>query len=323
MKVILTGITGNLGYEIALDLLERGFDIVPVVRSEKKLKFLELPYNFKEVIYNDLLSPEKIQFNGNADCIIHCAGIVHFLNSGQANEKMMMKVIDLARFLKTPLYFISTAFVYKPNNEYRNFNNSYEKDKWQSEQILIKAGIPYGIFRPSILVGNSRTGKIQNFSGHYFVVQAFLSAINNSAKMGLKFRFPRLLGKDNLVTIDQVAKGIGQAVTEGRREILFLTNPSPPTFDLVFTKTLEYFKLGNQVEFLNCSFKEFGDLKLTDEEKKFYQLGLHFSPYWSLDYDFPNSLCVENLISEKYIIKILDYFSHAKNLLNEPEQTNY
>ena len=304
MKAILTGITGNLGHEVANDLTRRGFELVPVVRPGKKLD----SHNFSEIIYNDLLSTDKINPFSTANCIVHCAGIVHFKNAGNANQQIMLKMIDLAQRLKIPLYFVSTAFVYKPDGRYNHFNNSYEQDKWQSEQLLLESNIPFGIFRPSILVGNSKTGKIQNFSGYYFVVEAFLSAIQHSAQAGLKLRFPKLLGKTNMVSTDQVAECIGKSLENGRQEILFITNPEPPTFDWLLSETLGYFGLLDQVDFIDCSFEEFGTLGLTDIEKRLYRLGTHFNPYWSISYGFPNTICKESLINQTYLAKILDYF---------------
>jgi nucleoside-diphosphate-sugar epimerase len=319
MKVLLTGITGNLGYEVASDLTRRGFVVVPIIRPNRTQTSLQ--EQFKEIIYSDLTSIDNIQFTGTADCIVHCAGIVHLKNAGNTNEKMMQKVIDLAQRLKVPVYFISTAFVYKPSGIKEGFNNSYEKDKWQSEQILIKSGVSHGIFRPSVLVGNSKTGEIQNFSGYYLVIGAFLAAINNSMKQGLKIRFPRLSGKADMITVDQAAQSIGDAIEHNRLENLFITNPNPLTYDWVLNKSLEFFGVNSKIEFLECSFEEFGKLNLTEIERKLYQFGAHFNSYWSLAYNFPDTICTENLITEEYLSKILGYFQKSKNFSND--KANY
>lgn len=317
MKTLLTGITGNLGYEIASDLTRRGFVVVPIIRPSRKEGVSSLQTNYEEVVYSDLTGMDDIQFDGTADRIVHCAGIVHFRNAGNANEQMMLKVVDLAQRLKIPLYFISTAFVYRPAGENDGFNNSYEKDKWQAEQTLINSGVPHAIFRPSILVGNSHTGEIQNFNGYYLVIKAFLSATENSTKQGLKLRFPRLSGKANMVTVNQAAQSIGNVIEKARLEILFVSNPNPPTADWVLQKTLEFFGVNNQVEFLDCSFEEFGKLNLTETERKLYQFGAHFNPYWSLAYDFPETICTENLITQEYLAKTLDYFRKSQNPSND------
>ncbi|MSU54480.1 MAG: NAD-dependent epimerase/dehydratase family protein [Candidatus Staskawiczbacteria bacterium] len=318
MKVLLTGITGNLGHELALDLMRRGIDIIPIIKPGiKDNASSPFPLESQEVVYSDLINHDHIEFAGKADCIIHCAGIVHFKNAGNSNEKMLLNIIDLAKRLKIPIYFVSTAFVYKAPGINNDFNNAYEKDKWQSEQVLVNSGVPHGIFRPAIMVGNSKTGEIQNFSGYYMVAQAFVEAIKSSVNEGVKLRFPRLSGKTNIVTVDQVAQCMGDIVQSGRLESLFLTNPNPPLFDWILEETLRFFGADQDIEFVNCSFEEFGKLKLTAIEEKLYQYGKHFNPYWSVDYDFPESIFKKNLIDSDYLKRTLEYFTNRQKLNNE------
>ena len=213
MKALLTGITGNIGHEVASELTKRGVDIVPIIRPSRQHDGAR---HGAEVIYSDLIGTDEIPFNGTADCIVHCAGNVHFQKAGNTNERMVQKVMALAARLDLPLYCVSTAFIYRPPNANKAFNNNYEQDKWRAEQTLISSGIPHAIFRPSILVGNSCTGAIQNFSGYYLVAQAFISALGRSRQQGRALRFPRLSGKANMVTVDQAAWGIGDAIEFGR-----------------------------------------------------------------------------------------------------------
>ncbi|OBH02580.1 MULTISPECIES: SDR family oxidoreductase [unclassified Mycobacterium] len=54
------------------------------------------------------------------------------------------------------------------------FNNYYEETKNQAEAEVrrhMSAGMPATIYRPSIVVGDSRTGETQKFDGPYFVMQ--------------------------------------------------------------------------------------------------------------------------------------------------------
>ena len=56
---------------------------------------------------------------------------------------------------------------------------------------------------------------------------------------------------------------------------------------------------------------DFGDYKKiqrTDEEEILYIAGKHFSPYWALSYNFPESACDENLITREYLKKTLGSF---------------
>src|SRR3989344_5110054 len=109
MKILLTGITGNLGYEVARDLMSRGIIVVPIIRRpERQDAILDLKGRFKEIVYGDLLGDDDMKFPGDVDCIVHCAGVVHFRDTRSANEKMTLKVIDMAQKLKIHAYLIST-----------------------------------------------------------------------------------------------------------------------------------------------------------------------------------------------------------------------
>ena len=310
MKVLLTGITGNLGYEVSLDLARRGIDIIPCVRSDKKEILLSHPVKFKQVVECDLVEDEDIYLEAKIDCIVHCAGIVKFREAKDKNEQMMRKVTRLAKSLSVPVYAISTAFVHRPLGTHDEFNNDYEKDKFKAEQVLISSGVPHTIIRPSVLTGNSLTGEIQNFSGYYLIVQAFLSAIYSAKKEKRVIRFPRMSGKSNMIPVDQAAKYIGKIVQEGKLdEIIYVTNPLPPSAEWVMNETLNFYEVSSMVNFLDISFQEFGKLNLTEEETKLYRFAAHFNPYWSMKYEFPTSVCEINLVDSDYLKRILTFFN--------------
>lgn len=57
------------------------------------------------------------------------------------------------------------------------FNNYYEETKHEAEAEVrrrVAAGLPVTIYRPSIVVGDSRTGETQKFDGPYFILQWLL-----------------------------------------------------------------------------------------------------------------------------------------------------
>ena len=54
------------------------------------------------------------------------------------------------------------------------FNNAYEETKYLAEVLVqeqMRAGLPATIYRPSIVVGDSRTGATQKYDGPYYVLQ--------------------------------------------------------------------------------------------------------------------------------------------------------
>lgn len=317
MKVLLTGISGNLGYEVALELYKRGIDIIPVVRPEKKDIPLVSQIKFPNVIESDLTRLKDFKIPDTVDCIVHCAGNIHFRLTGNTNAAMMKTLTKVAKRSNIPVYFVSTAFIYRPPGMKVVFNNNYESDKFQAEQELISSGIPHAILRPSVLVGNSKTGKIQNFSGYYSIVTGFLEAVTNTSMKGRQLRFPNLPGNSDLVTVDQAAYCIGDVVENKRLELLYITNPSPPKASWVLEETLNFFKVSNKVNILNITFEDYGKLDLSDEERRLYSFSMHFNPYWTINYKFPPTICSENLINHEYLSKTLSYFSSLNSIKNE------
>src|SRR5207247_6389267 len=57
----------------------------------------------------------------------------------------------------------------------QRFNNFYEETKFLAEvEVRRRSGLPVTIYRPSVVVGDSRTGETQKFDGPYFVIQWIL-----------------------------------------------------------------------------------------------------------------------------------------------------
>lgn len=74
------------------------------------------------------------------------------------------------------LHYVSTAFVVGKRhgllfeNELRvnqDYWNAYEQTKLEAEEIVHAAEIPSTIYRPSLIIGESRFGRIRKFSGFY------------------------------------------------------------------------------------------------------------------------------------------------------------
>lgn len=87
----------------------------------------------------------------------------------------------LARF-----HYVSTCYVSgRYPGEFREdnlsvsqtFNNYYEETKFLAElsvQQAMAAGLPATIYRPSVVVGDSRTGATQKYDGPYYIIQLIL-----------------------------------------------------------------------------------------------------------------------------------------------------
>ncbi|MCW5808621.1 MAG: SDR family oxidoreductase, partial [Deltaproteobacteria bacterium] len=122
----------------------------------------------------------------------------------------------------------------------QKFHNTYERTKFEAERLVRAAmrRMPITVVRPSIIVGDSRTGEIDKLDGPYYLM--VLIATNASG-----LRLP-LLGRGDaplhLVPIDYV---IDAAWTIGRREdsagkTFHLVDPAPLTARQVFDGVAEH-----------------------------------------------------------------------------------
>jgi nucleoside-diphosphate-sugar epimerase len=129
----------------------------------------------------------------------------------------------------TRLHYFSTCYV---NGRYTGpfseddlevgapFNNYYEETKHLAEADVrqrMTAGMPATIYRPSIVVGDSRTGETQKFDGPYFIMQWLLRQPRHAI---LPVAGDPTMTRVNVVPRDFVIEAAGylsgQSISEGR-----------------------------------------------------------------------------------------------------------
>ncbi|WP_340695514.1 NAD-dependent epimerase/dehydratase family protein [Hydrogenobacter thermophilus] len=154
MKVLITGSTGFVGRYIVNALLSEGFEIASPVRDLDKLRRL----------YGDKVKGYKVDFESKASIrkafedfdpqyIIHLIGILYEEQSkGITFHKVhylySRNLYEVAReFGVKKILHMSTLGTHK------DAPSSYHKTKYRAEQELIKIGIDYVIFRPSLILG--------------------------------------------------------------------------------------------------------------------------------------------------------------------------
>ena len=110
----------------------------------------------------------------------------------------------------------------------QRFNNFYEETKFLAEvEVRKRRTLPYTIYRPSVVVGDSKTGETQKFDGPYYIIQwilrqprvAFLPVVLGQKKC----RF-------NTVPRDFIVNAIDYLSTRGGA-CYQLADPSPPAVD--------------------------------------------------------------------------------------------
>ena len=113
--------------------------------------------------------------------------------------------------------------------EGQEFQNHYEETKYEAERLVraaIADGLPATIYRPGIVVGDSRTGETQKYDGPYFVADymkrlpgvTFLPNVDRGVMASLVPRDYVIAAMDALSVLDR---------SEGKT--YQLTDPDPPS----------------------------------------------------------------------------------------------
>jgi thioester reductase-like protein len=121
----------------------------------------------------------------------------------------------------------------------QSFNNFYEETKFLAEVEVAEArtgGMPTTVYRPSIVVGDSRTGDTQKFDGPYFLLQWLLRQPRSVAVV--PYVGDPTMVRFNMVPSDFVLDAIdhlsGLDVSSGRT--YQLADPRPLTVDALLTE---------------------------------------------------------------------------------------
>ena len=191
------------------------------------------------------------------DEVFHCAAATHF-EKQRVGELMVVNVKGTENMLQFAnsgkqkrFHYVSTAYVAGKQNDivYENelvdeeplFNNEYERSKFIAEQVVIKYAksneIPYTIYRPSIIVGDSETGATCKFDNLYTFMKVLFNIQNsfiNHESEGLNDIAVRVPGVSNalinLVPVDYAADAIVAILKakESINKIFHIANPDPP-----------------------------------------------------------------------------------------------
>jgi thioester reductase-like protein len=239
-RVLLTGATGFVGMEVLARYLERGDrEVVALVRAPSdaeaaarmKLVLANL-FGIEASRYADrvtalaseLTAPrlglskachEKLAHS--VTTIVHSAASVSFslpLSEARAinleGTRRMLELASETRGLERYAH-ISTAYVAGTHvggfrerdlDLGQEFRNSYEQSKFEAEQLVrSQPDIPFTILRPSIVVGDRRSGWTSAFNVLYWPLRAFAR--------GLFTEVPALASAPvDVVSVDYVADAI-------------------------------------------------------------------------------------------------------------------
>ena len=261
MKLLLTGITGLVGASFVTATLRSRDDtqIVAICRSgrgqtaqERVKQVIEEQCAFDgtpelaekmlgkiEVISGDVKNfpVDEIVKKGPYDVFFHCAADVNLGKDPEGktyatNLEGTKNALELAHLLKVKaLHYVSTAYVAGKTNGIvmegslpaTDWVNSYERSKFEAEKLVQKCGIPYTIYRPSIIVGRLSDGLIRKPLAFYRIME-FLGSVkkhhcvrnhipqNAPIKLSLRLESEKS-DKIYFVPIDYVQKAISTIFT--------------------------------------------------------------------------------------------------------------
>jgi nucleoside-diphosphate-sugar epimerase len=251
--IFITGATGFLGSNLASRLLEIGHHVTALARGSKnssaeaRVKDVlrdvgTSQFERLSVFEGDISHPglglneaTKKQVVAWTDETWHCAASLSFQQEDR--EQIFRMNVDGTRhvldFVKqTPgrrLQHVSTAYIAGNRPDLaleteisvgQSFKNAYEESKCQAELLIAaeqsKRTIVASIYRPSIVIGDSRSGRVTHFHGVYAFVRGLWTALERLRRrmpegglVHLALRLPGAEGRTlNFVPIDYVVEGM-------------------------------------------------------------------------------------------------------------------
>jgi nucleoside-diphosphate-sugar epimerase len=203
-----------------------------------------------------LTQAERDRLAASTDEVWHCAASLSFADEDR-DEIFRMNVGGTEHLLKfverTPsrrLQHVSTAYVAGDRTDIaketeidvgQTFKNAYEESKCRSELMVAQAHrdgrIRASVYRPSVVIGDSKSGRVTHFHGVYAFIRGLWSAISRIRRRSPHaeiIHLPlRVLGSRettlNFVPIDYVVDGMLTIASDDSSvsQTYHLTNPVP------------------------------------------------------------------------------------------------
>jgi thioester reductase-like protein len=273
VTVFLTGFPGFLGSRLLPRILSRSPEVAAVclvqprfeTQAKDRVRVLEAEDRSLagriEVVAGDLTAPglgldagERDRLTARTSEVWHLAAVYDL---GVARDVGMRVNVEgtrnVLRFAEAcpdlrRHHYVSTCYVSGRHcGPFREddldvgqlFNNYYEETKFLAEVEVAEAragGMPTTVYRPAIVVGDSRTGDTQKFDGPYFLLQWLLRQPRWAAVV--PYVGDPTMVRFNMVPSDFVLDAVdhlsGRADSAGRT--YQLADPRPLTVDALLTE---------------------------------------------------------------------------------------
>ncbi|MHA3023396.1 SDR family oxidoreductase [Mycobacterium sp. BMJ-28] len=229
MNYVVTGGTGFIGRRIVSRLARDRDDaqVWVLVRRESLGRFERLAQSWGprvKPLVGDLGEPglglgdDALTELGDIDHVVHCAAIYDMTapeaQQRAANVEGTRAVIDLTRRLDATLHHVSSIAVagsypgvYTEDDfdVAQDLPTPYHQTKFEAEQLVRAGGLRHRIYRPAVVVGDSRTGEMDKIDGPYyfFGMLAKLAVLPSFTPMVLPDT-----GRTNIVPVDYVVSAL-------------------------------------------------------------------------------------------------------------------
>jgi thioester reductase-like protein/short-subunit dehydrogenase involved in D-alanine esterification of teichoic acids len=251
MRYVVTGGTGFIGRRVVSRILSRSDDaeVWVLVRRESLARFERLAEEWGDrakPLVGDLtatglgITDDTVTEIGDVDHVVHCAAIYDITvdedTQRAANVDGTRAVIDLAVRLDATLHHVSSIAVAGSfPGEYteedfdvaQDLPTPYHQTKFEAEMLVRSTpGLRYRIYRPAVVVGDSRTGEMDKVDGPYY----FFGLL---AKLSRLPKFTPIVlpdtGRTNIVPVDYVVDAL--------TELMHVDEWDGRTFHLTAPKT--------------------------------------------------------------------------------------
>ena len=240
MSYVVTGGTGFIGRRVVTRLLRSDPDarVWVLVRRDSLARFERLAAEWGDRVsplVGDLTAPDlglsdqTIAELVGVDHVVHAAAI-YDITAGEAQQRAAnvegtRSVIGLAKRLDATLHHVSSIAVAGTfPGEYteadfdvaQELPTPYHRTKFEAEQLVRDTpGLRYRVYRPAVVVGDSRTGEMDKVDGPYY----FFGMLAAMARLP---RFTPIAlpdtGRTNIVPVDYVADALVALVRMAGRD---------------------------------------------------------------------------------------------------------
>ena len=352
--VLLTGATGFLGHYLLRELLAMNVRVVVLVRAPLEGASARVRHMLQEIgcdaerpwatgqvrlVEGDICDTGWHDAVGSIDSVVHCAGSTCFEErldrepyrtnvTGTQNLLAWMTRAGIGN-----LHLVSTAFSCGRSTgmvreqiqmQHPDFRNAYEESKWRGEILACEwqraTGGVLTVHRPSIIVGDSITGRATRFSGFYITLRAcdFVNRLALETNDGL--RAFEVVGdpeaRPNLIQVDYAASISARIVADRQwhGRVYNIVHPAP-SCNAEISRAISACFQGRPIRFVPEAAAPSDDLEAT-----FHRMQEAVQPYLlaSPTFERANVGRVERhydlqapQLDEHAIARIIDFAKHA------------